>query len=125
MMPPTPPSADAMPNDIVFDHERFTPDTAALVSLSRIARIARPGRLRTRLDTIQRQIAARMLNSRYFQIRSSSRLLRSPSPKYCPSSGMFCSTLLMPLIGSQLGGSRSESMDLPDAPPVYSSSTSS
>ena len=71
-MPPTPPSAEATPNDIVLYRDRCTPDTAALVSLSRIARMARPGRLLIRFATIQKQIAPTTVKMKNFQMRSAS-----------------------------------------------------
>ena len=95
-MPPTPPSADATPNDIVLYRDRWTPDTAALVSLSRMARMARPGRLLIRFATIQKQIAPTTVKMKNFQMRSASFEDRSPSPKYCPKNGIFWNAAAMP-----------------------------
>src|SRR5687767_9640641 len=124
-MPPTPPSADASPNDHDLLSDRLMPETAALVSLSRRARIARPGRLLTRLCTFQNATAAPTAHRKYFHTASASRSARSPSPKYCPISGMPWRKLARPLIGNQLGGSNETLTILPPAPPVYSDNASS
>ena len=91
MTPPIPPNAEAMPKEMVLVMARLIPDTAALVSLSRIARIARPWRLLMRFDTNQKQIPATMAKRIYFHNRDSSLLDSGPSPKKDPRSGMVCS----------------------------------
>ena len=121
-VPATPPSADETPNAIVLVIDKLMPDTAAPVSLSRMARIARPGRLRTRFEISQKQIAATIVNRTKTHRRSASRLDRSPSPKYWPNHGIFCSAPATPskMSVAHDGDSSDESdVDLPPEPPVY------
>ena len=78
-MPPIPPNAEAIPNEIVLVAANLIPDTAALVSL--YSAHGSTGRLLIRFEINQKQIPATIANRIYFHRRDSSRFDSGPSPK--------------------------------------------